>query len=128
MNVRVVVRALPAALCAVVAAIAMAKPMRNTEDGIAWHQRHADMHAAGDGFVLTYGGGKRHIATSPAKARTASVMFDGLFAMAQDDLKHDSVTAIRDGAFDHGQPIPCHCFETGEKWPYVWTRDLSYSI
>jgi hypothetical protein len=24
--------------------------------------------------------------------------------------------------------MPCPCFETGEKWHYVWTRDLSYAI
>jgi hypothetical protein len=48
--------------------------------------------------------------------------------MAQDDLALDSVEAVRDGAYGHDQPIPCHCFETGEKWPYVWTRDLAYSV
>ncbi|WP_434430251.1 hypothetical protein [Aeromonas veronii] len=26
-----------------------------------------------------------------------------------------------------GQAIPCDCFETGAKWHYVWTRDLSYA-
>ncbi len=25
------------------------------------------------------------------------------------------------------RPIPCSCFETGEKWRYVWTRDLSFA-
>jgi hypothetical protein len=55
-------------------------------------------------------------------------LFDGLFAMALDDLHKDSVAAIRDDAFDHGQSMPCPCFETGEKWHYVWTRDLSYAI
>ena len=24
--------------------------------------------------------------------------------------------------------MPCPCFETGAKWHYVWTRDLSYSL
>ncbi|HET7930993.1 MAG TPA: Six-hairpin glycosidase-like protein, partial [Rhodanobacteraceae bacterium] len=40
----------------------------------------------------------------------------------------DSVESIRDAAFDHDQPMPCHCFETGAKWHYVWTRDLSYAV
>jgi hypothetical protein len=127
MNARAVVRAAPAALCALVAALAVARPVSHTEGSIVWQQRHADMRVADDGFVLTNSGGERRIASGAATVRTASPMFDGLFAMAQDDLKLDSVTSIQDGEFDHGKPMPCHCFETGEKWPYVWTRDLSYS-
>ena len=72
--------------------------------------------------------GERTIAAQPRSVRTASVLFDGLFAMAQDDLAQDSITEIHDGAYDRDRAIPCHCFETGEKWPYVWTRDLSYSV
>ena len=98
-------------------------------DEIAWRGQQAQMSAAQDGrFTLTGPFGKRDIGAQRLRVDTASPMFDGLFAMAQDDLGQDSVTAIRDGAFDHGQPIPCTCFETGAKWPYVWTRDLSYSI
>jgi len=81
-----------------------------------------------DAYTLAWPFGQRIIPPQPLRADTASELFNGLYAMAQDDLQLDSVTAIRDGAFDHGQPIPCHCFETGLKWPYVWTRDLSYSI
>lgn len=98
-------------------------------DEIAWRGQQAHMSTAQDGqFTLTGPFGKRAIGTQRMRAQTASPMFDGLFALAQDELRQDSVTAIRDGAFDHGQPIPCVCFETGAKWPYVWTRDLSYSI
>lgn len=98
-------------------------------DQISWRNQQASMSATADGrFALTGPFGKRDIAAQPMRADTASPMFNGLFALAQDDLAQDSVTAIRDGAFDHGQPIPCMCFETGAKWPYVWTRDLSYSI
>jgi hypothetical protein len=43
------------------------------------------------------------------------------------EMKLDSVSAIRDGSYNGGQAIPCDCFETGEKWHYVWTRDLSYA-
>ena len=102
----------------------------NGSDGtIVWQHRHATMAVAPDGgFVLHDDNGARRIPGGAASVRTASTMFDGLFAMAQADLKLDSVASIQDGAFDHGQPMPCHCFETGEKWPYVWTRDLSYSI
>jgi hypothetical protein len=98
-------------------------------DGLDWHGVHAGISRdAQDNYTLAWPYGQRVIAAQPLRTDTASMLFDGLFAMAQDDLRQDSVTAIRDGAFDHGQPIPCHCFETGLKWPYVWTRDLAYSI
>ncbi|RDS80182.1 Six-hairpin glycosidase-like protein [Dyella monticola] len=98
-------------------------------DNISWRGQQAHMSAVQGGrFTLTGPFGTRDIGAQRSRVDTASPMFDGLFAMAQDELAQDSVTAIRDGAFDHGQPIPCTCFETGAKWPYVWTRDLSYSI
>jgi hypothetical protein len=122
-------RATLTAVCVLVTAIASASPSAITDDGVSWQNRTASMRVvAGGGFLLRDGHGERSIAAAAATANTASVLFDGLFAMAQDDLKRDSVTSIQDGAFDHGQPMPCHCFETGEKWPYVWTRDLSYSV
>jgi len=87
------------------------------------------MTVATDGsFVLHSPTGDRRMAAQALSVHTASPLFDGLFAMAQDDLRQDSVTAIRDDAFDHGQSMPCACFETGVKWHYVWTRDLSYSV
>lgn len=98
-------------------------------DQIQWQNQQARMTAATNGrFTLTGTFGQRDIPAQRMRVETDSPMFDGLFALAQDELTQDSVTAIRDGAFDHGQPIPCTCFETGVKWPYVWTRDLSYSI
>jgi hypothetical protein len=99
------------------------------KDSIDWHGVHVSMNQDTDHrYTLAWPFGQRVIDPQPLHTDTASPLFDGLFAMAQDDLRQDSVTAIRDGAFDHGQPIPCHCFETGLKWPYVWTRDLSYAI
>ena len=99
------------------------------QDGLDWHGVHVSISRdAQDSYTLAWPYGQRVIPAQPLHADTASVLFDGLYAMAQDDLKQDSVAAIRDGAFDRGQPIPCRCFETGLKWPYVWTRDLSYSI
>lgn len=56
-----------------------------------------------------------------------SVLFDALFSLAMDDMKLASVKAIRDYNYNNGESIPCECFETGEKWNYVWTRDLSYA-
>jgi len=65
--------------------------------------------------------------TSFPRVHTQNILFDALFSMAIDDLKLDSVSAIRDGNYNNGESIPCDCFETGEKWNYVWTRDLSYA-
>jgi predicted alpha/beta superfamily hydrolase len=61
------------------------------------------------------------------KVRSGSLAFDALFALAVTEMKQNSVQAIRDGSYNGGQPIACDCFETGEKWHYVWTRDLSYA-
>ena len=98
-------------------------------DGLDWHGVHVSMTREAQGaYRLAWPFGQRIVAAQPLHADTGSVLFDGLFAMAQDDLHQDSVTAIRDGAFDHGRPIPCICFETGLKWPYVWTRDLAYAV
>jgi len=98
-------------------------------DGLQWRGASVSMHREEhSSYLLQSPGGQRRIPAPAMQTSTASILFDGLFAMAQDDLAQDSVDAIRDGAFDNGQPIPCKCFETGEKWHYVWTRDLSYAI
>ena len=60
--------------------------------------------------------------------RSGNTLFDGLFAMGMDDAKLNRVSQIRDASFNGGRAIDCVCFETGEKWPYVWTRDISYAI
>ncbi|MGN6376740.1 MAG: MGH1-like glycoside hydrolase domain-containing protein [Sphingomonas sp.] len=65
--------------------------------------------------------GRPHVATG-------SALFDALFALAVDEAQQDSVSQIKDYAYNGNQPIPCNCFETGENWHYVWTRDLSYSL
>jgi hypothetical protein len=111
------------------AALAAATGGDSWSEQIPWRGEQARMTvAAGGRYTLSGPFGKRDIDAQRMRVDTASTMFNGLFALAQDDLAQDSVTAIRDDAFDHGQPIPCTCFETGAKWPYVWTRDLSYSI
>lgn len=61
------------------------------------------------------------------RVRSGNIAFDALFALAVTEMKQASVHAIRDGSYNGGQPIACECFETGEKWHYVWTRDLSYA-
>ena len=59
--------------------------------------------------------------------RSANLAFDALFALAGAEMKRNSVTQIKDGNYNDGKPVACDCFETGEKWHYVWTRDLSYA-
>ncbi|MDP9011851.1 MAG: DUF5110 domain-containing protein [Pseudomonadota bacterium] len=59
--------------------------------------------------------------------RSGNALFDGLFTLGLADMRLDHVSQIRDDFFNEGRPIDCVCFETGEKWPYVWTRDISYS-
>ncbi|NHZ92978.1 esterase [Massilia sp. CCM 8733] len=59
--------------------------------------------------------------------RSGSLAFDALFALALDEMKQNAVAQIKDGNYNGGAAIDCACFETGEKWHYVWTRDLSYA-
>ena len=59
--------------------------------------------------------------------RTGNIAFDALFALAGAEMRQNAVTEIRDGNYNGGAPIACECFATGEKWHYVWTRDLSYA-
>ena len=75
-------------------------------------------------------GASREVAEHSGRpyVRTGNDLFDSLFAMALDDADLDRVSQIRDDAFDFGKPIACECFETGEKWHYVWTRDIAYSV
>ena len=54
--------------------------------------------------------------------------FDALFTKAMFELQQNSVSAITDREYLSGQPIPCDCFITGQNWPFVWTRDISYSV
>ncbi len=73
--------------------------------------------------------GRVEFQETPARprVRTGNLMFDGLYALAESEASQNSVSEIRDSAYNHGQPIPLETFETGARWPYVWTRDLSYS-
>jgi hypothetical protein len=59
--------------------------------------------------------------------RSGNLAFDALFTLAASEMRQDAVSEIRDGNYKAGAAIPCDCFETGEQWHYVWTRDLSYA-
>ncbi|WP_237152631.1 MGH1-like glycoside hydrolase domain-containing protein [Oryzibacter oryziterrae] len=72
---------------------------------------------------------ERQLSDKPGDLRTltGSLLLDALFTQAIDDARLNAVSSIRDGAYRYGEPIPCDCFQTGEKWTYVWTRDVSYA-
>ncbi|MBV5325022.1 MAG: hypothetical protein J0626_07015, partial [Rhodospirillaceae bacterium] len=59
--------------------------------------------------------------------RSGNTGFDALFTLAGLEMAQNSVSQIRDGSYNGGKDIGCNCFETGEYWHYVWTRDLSYA-
>jgi len=116
-------------LVAMAAPVLAAPPWHETLD---WQGSTATMQFDEGGYLLRIApsvGAPHAVAIQPQvlATETASPLFDGLFALAQQEMRQDQVTAIRDGAFDHGRPLPCDCYQTGEKWPYVWTRDLSFS-
>ncbi len=114
------------AACTLLAAAANAAAWHHR---LTWRGREARVSVRPDGkYVLDSPAGERVIAAQRWRVRTASPLFDALFAMAQEDLDEDSVAAITDSAFDRGKPIACRCFIAGKDWPFVWTRDLSYSI
>jgi hypothetical protein len=68
------------------------------------------------------------IAPTDLQVFSNSAIFDALFALTQAEIKANSVTEITDWSFNDQQGLACPCFETGAKWHYVWTRDLSYSL
>lgn len=61
------------------------------------------------------------------RVRSGNLAFDALFALAGHEMRQNAVSQINDGNYNGGQAIDCDCFATGEKWAYVWTRDLSYA-
>ncbi|HEX7339777.1 MAG TPA: Six-hairpin glycosidase-like protein [Rhodanobacteraceae bacterium] len=121
-------QALAVCLAAALATPVLAGDVPDWHAQLTWQGHTARMTAQADGaFVLAAPGATRTIAPQRWRAHTASDLFDGLFAMAQAELQQDAVTAIHDGAFDHGRSIACHCLVAGAKWPFVWTRDLSFA-
>ncbi|MEM9692301.1 MAG: hypothetical protein AAGA56_07140 [Myxococcota bacterium] len=63
--------------------------------------------------------------------RSGHALLDALYALTVEETRQASVDAISNFAFNDGAPVPCPpggCFETGEKWSYVWTRDTAYSV
>lgn len=110
------------------AALGLALGSTATAADLTFDGRTARADTAADGgFRLQAAGQTVAIAAQPMRSRTDSVLFDALFALAQQEMDADRVDAIRDPAFNQGNPVPCECFQTGERWPYVWTRDVSFA-
>ncbi|MBE7211517.1 MAG: hypothetical protein INR65_10910 [Gluconacetobacter diazotrophicus] len=63
-----------------------------------------------------------------AVVRTGNVLFDGLYALAVSEARANAAAQISDGSYDGGRPLRIEAFQTGELWPYVWTRDLAYAL
>ena len=62
---------------------------------------------------------------------TQNDMFDALYALALEEVRQCSVSAIQDGAYNGGNPMSCApggCFETGRLWTFAWTRDTAYAV
>lgn len=59
------------------------------------------------------------------RVRSGNLMFDGLFALAMQEARQARISKIDDGSFE---PVECECFETGEQWHFVWTRDTAYAV
>ncbi|UNK48053.1 Six-hairpin glycosidase-like protein [Lysobacter sp. S4-A87] len=97
------------------------------QHGLAWRGQTVTMSQQDSTYVLAGAASPRTVPAQPLRSQTASPLFDGLFALAQAELEQAQVESITDSAFDNGKPIACPCFETGEKWRYVWTRDVSYA-
>lgn len=57
--------------------------------------------------------------------RSGVLLTDALFAMAVDDARLNAVTSVSDPAFSDARP--CECYQTGELWQWVWTRDIAYA-
>ncbi len=75
-------------------------------------------------------GGRVEFVEEPGQMilRSGNDVLDALFALAIEEARQNSVEAISDAAFNHGQGVDCACFETGAKWNYVWTRDTAYAV
>jgi len=84
-------------------------------------------HAFRDGLPAS---GEVTVVEEPGQIvlRSGHDLFDALFALSIQEVRDNAVSSITDGAFDNGNAVPCDCFETGEKWKYVWTRDTAYAV
>jgi hypothetical protein len=58
----------------------------------------------------------------------AQPLFNGLYALALEEVAQNSVDLIANGDYREGAPFSLKAFQTGEMWSFVWTRDLAYAV
>ena len=109
---------------------------------VEWNGKTGTVSVSGDElktYTLTtdaelrdnYPASKERTITESAESplfRSGNNMFDALFALAVTELNENKVSAISDYSMNNGESVPCDCFETGENWHYVWTRDTAYAV
>ena len=109
---------------------------------VEWNGKNGTVSVSGDElrtYTLTtnaelrdnYPASKQRTVTETAGTpvlRSGNTMFDALFALAVTELNENKVSAISDYSMNNGNPVDCDCFETGENWHYVWTRDTAYAV
>jgi len=109
---------------------------------VEWDGKKGEVSVSGDElrtYTLTtnadlrdnYPASKQRTVTETAGTpvlRSGNTMFDALFALAVTELDQNKVTAIKDYSMNNENPVDCDCFETGENWHYVWTRDTAYAV
>lgn len=57
--------------------------------------------------------------------RSGVLLTDALFALALEEARQNAVSSISDASFS--EPKNCECYQTGELWNWVWTRDIAYA-
>ncbi|MEO7097917.1 MAG: hypothetical protein ABI162_01050 [Luteolibacter sp.] len=96
-----------------------------TSDGLRSYEMHSSKKLRDDfpaGGVLSF-------SENPADPQviTGNSMIDAVHALACYEARLNAVNSIRDAAYQNGEPIPLNAYQTGERWTYVWTRDLAYA-
>ena len=57
--------------------------------------------------------------------RSGNDLTDALFALAVTEARLNSVSELQDASFQGTEA--CNCYQTGELWRWVWTRDIAYA-
>ncbi len=60
--------------------------------------------------------------------RSGNERFDALYALANQEATQNAVDEIQDADYAAGASLPLSAYQTGEKWHFVWTRDLAYAL
>ena len=99
--------------------------VRDIGDGLRSYEMHSSKKLRDD-FPAN---GVLSFAENPVDPQvvTGNPQIDAVHALACHEARLNAVDSIRDGAYQNGAPIPLKAYQTGERWTYVWTRDLAYA-